>query len=625
MLRIRKILLRGNSVQDAYVSFDRGANILAGESDTGKSYLISCLDYILGADKLKKKLKEATNYTHLLVEFENTKNEMLTLTRALDGGKLVAHYSPITSIDGKGETIAPVRKGKSLGADVTSILFPFAGINEAKLRKNARGETQRLSIRTLAPLFLVDEVSIIDEYSPVTGRSSYDDTARKRMFSYILTGIDDDGISIEEKNEIVKARLQAKLEIVQEMIQPFEKRFNAKHDSHPTRPEYDEDLDEVITKLTGEVEKTSTAISRLHEEIRVATGLTLNVESQLLGVTEIQSRYSLLKERYHSDLKRLDFLAEGSHYFESLQEVSCSLCGQIITNDHFHSDKMQTLMKKGEIRRSAIAEAAKIHAYLTGLQEAISNLDQRKEELEQEKNSTQAILTILKEDLIRNSMPLLTQTAVNLEKMLQHRAERDTEHSDFLRWLELHNIQKSLIKSISESNQPKLEWAGLSTESLNNLCTEIESVLSDWNWSSNPRVSFDEKEYDIIVDGQPRQSHGKGVRAILYSAFIIGLLKYCVNNGRPHPGLVVIDSPLTSYKKKGATAVSGSDDPVSAGIEDGFWNSLAQLPDTLQVIVIENKEPPISVVKRVHYEWFAGEHAEDKERAALIPPHINIH
>lgn len=55
MLRIRKILLRGNSVQDAYVDFYKGANILAGESDTGKSYLVSCLDYILGAEKTQKK------------------------------------------------------------------------------------------------------------------------------------------------------------------------------------------------------------------------------------------------------------------------------------------------------------------------------------------------------------------------------------------------------------------------------------------------------------------------------------------------------------------------------------------------------------------------------------------
>ncbi|MDK3505831.1 ATP-binding protein, partial [Escherichia coli] len=119
MLRIRKILLRGNSVQDAYVDFYKGANILAGESDTGKSYLVSCLDYILGAEKLKKKLKEATDYTHLYVEFENDEGGVLTLKRGLEGGKLEAHDVAIQDIHGEGKIIAPVRKGTSKGPDVT--------------------------------------------------------------------------------------------------------------------------------------------------------------------------------------------------------------------------------------------------------------------------------------------------------------------------------------------------------------------------------------------------------------------------------------------------------------------------------------------------------------------------
>lgn len=619
MFRIRKILLRGNGVQDAYVDFDKGANILAGESDTGKSYLISCLDYILGAEKLKKKPKEAAAYTHLFVEFENSKNKVLTLTRALDGGKLAAHYVPIHSIDGKGESIAPGRKGKSTGPDVTSILFPFAGIKEAKLRKNARGATQRLSIRTLAPLFLIDEVSIIDEFSPVTGRSGYDDTARKRMFSYILTGIDDDGIVVEEKTEIVRARLQAKFEIVQEMIQPLEERFGIRSDTPPLDHEYDNELDDVIANLSEEVKQATTDISRLHEEIQETTALSLKAESQLLGVAEIQIRYSLLGERYNSDLKRLDFLAEGAHYFKSLQEVPCSFCGQNMTFDHYHSEKTQTLLNSGEIRRSAIAEAAKIHAYLADLQKAIVNLVQRKEELEQEKENAHNLLTDLRRELTLNLTPLLARRLESLEKLLDYRSERDAEIIDFQRWGELHKLKLSIQKSLTQDNQPKLEWEGLSSLSLTGLCTEVEAVLTDWKWGSKPRVAFDEKEYDIIVDGQPRQSHGKGVRAILYSAFIIGLLKYCVNNGRPHPGVVVIDSPLTSYKKKGAAKVSGSDEPISAGVETGFWNSLAQLPETIQVIIIENKEPPTSIITKVHYEWFAGEYAEVDERSALIP------
>ncbi|GCO38831.1 hypothetical protein [Escherichia coli] len=617
MLRIRKILLRGNSVQDAYVDFYKGANILAGESDTGKSYLVSCLDYILGAEKLKKKLKETTDYTHLYVEFENDEGGVLTLKHGLEGGKLEAHDVAIQDIHGEGKIIAPVRKGTSKGPDVTSILFPFAGIKEAKLRKNARGETQRFSIRTLAPIFLVDEVSIIDEYSPVTGRSGYDDTARKRMFSYILTGHDDGGVTVEEKPEIVKARLMAKLEFIQDLIRPLDERFSICSPKFPLTSSADDLSDQLIAQAIDEVERAAAAISDLLEGIKMETALTLKIESQLMGVSEIQSRYSLLEERYHSDLKRLDFISEGSHYFTSLQEVPCSLCGQNLL--HPHSENAKKLMNSNEVRRSSLAEAAKIHGYLAGLQKAMSDLDRRKEALNIDRYKSKESLDGMKNQIKYTFEPLLTLSKESLDLAIEQRAERDSELNDRQRWFELLKHQKDIEILLEKSSQPRLEWEGLSTRTLAELCREIETVLKDWKWGAEPDVSFNEKEYDIIVDGQPRQSHGKGVRAILYSAFIIGLLKYCIKKGYPHPGLVVIDSPLTSYKKKAAATVSGFDEPISAGIEEGFWHSLTQLPDTLQIIVIENKEPPVSIMNKVHYEWFAGEHAMDGERRALIP------
>ncbi|EFF3687015.1 hypothetical protein B7O30_001662 [Escherichia coli] len=581
MLRIRKILLRGNSVQDAYVDFYKGANILAGESDTGKSYLVSCLDYILGAEKLKKKLKEATDYTHLYVEFENDEGGVLTLKRGLEGGKLEAHDVAIQDIHGEGN------------------------------------ETQRFSIRTLAPIFLVDEVSIIDEYSPVTGRSGYDDTARKRMFSYILTGHDDGGVTVEEKPEIVKARLMAKLEFIQDLIRPLDERFSICSPKFPLTSSADDLSDQLIAQAIDEVERAAAAISDLLEGIKMETALTLKIESQLMGVSEIQSRYSLLEERYHSDLKRLDFISEGSHYFTSLQEVPCSLCGQNLL--HPHSENAKKLMNSNEVRRSSLAEAAKIHGYLAGLQKAMSDLDRRKEALNIDRYKSKESLDGMKNQIKYTFEPLLTLSKESLDLAIEQRAERDSELNDRQRWFELLKHQKDIEILLEKSSQPRLEWEGLSTRTLAELCREIETVLKDWKWGAEPDVSFNEKEYDIIVDGQPRQSHGKGVRAILYSAFIIGLLKYCIKKGYPHPGLVVIDSPLTSYKKKAAATVSGFDEPISAGIEEGFWHSLTQLPDTLQIIVIENKEPPVSIMNKVHYEWFAGEHAMDGERRALIP------
>jgi hypothetical protein len=161
------------------------------------------------------------------------------------------------------------------------------------------------------------------------------------------------------------------------------------------------------------------------------------------------------------------------------------------------------------------------------------------------------------------------------------------------------------------------EWEPLPSTSLRKFCDEIEAVLKEWQWDGKGRVEFDESEYDIKVEGQRRQSHGKGVRAILHSAFVIGLLRYCQSNGKPHLGTVVIDSPLTSYKK--GKAGESSDVPVSAGIENAFWQSLRSIEPSIQVIVIENKEPPSDVRKTVHYEWFAGKNAQRGERQGFIP------
>ncbi len=206
MLQVRSIVLRGKGVKDAVVSFGDRANILAGASDTGKSYLVHCLDYIFGANSLNKRIDEAEPYSSLLVEFENSKGAFLTLERSLSGGNITAHRGKIDRGKGDGEVVVPRRRGKSHAQDVTAVLFAFADIAEAELRSNSRGNTHQLTIRTILPLFLVDEVSVIDERSPVLGRVGFDDTARKRAFAYMLTGKDDTGIVASEKKEIVGAR-----------------------------------------------------------------------------------------------------------------------------------------------------------------------------------------------------------------------------------------------------------------------------------------------------------------------------------------------------------------------------------------------------------------------------------
>jgi Rad3-related DNA helicase len=55
----------------------------------------------------------------------------------------------------------------------------------------------------------------------------------------------------------------------------------------------------------------------------------------------------------------------------------------------------------------------------------------------------------------------------------------------------------------------------------------VSEVLKSWHFPGECHVSFDEKQFDIKIDGKPRVNNGKGVRALTHAAFKIALLIYC--------------------------------------------------------------------------------------------------
>jgi len=615
MLKISKIVLRGLEIDDAEISFSSGANILTGESDTGKSYLVHCLDFIFGAKTMKKRFEKVNRYSTLFVEFSNSLEEKLTLKRELSGGNLLAYYSSIENITGAGRKVLPKRSPKSKVDDVSAILFPFAGLPEAQLRKNVHGELQRLTVRTLLPLFLVDEKSIISDDSPVTGESGFDITARKRMLSFMLTGTDDKGIAANENKEMAKARLAAQLSLIDRLEGPLETRL-ADHDLNEIN-ESRIRVESSITQLSNLLRDTSGEREALQERRRLSLKSLQHAESQIIAIEELQKRYDLLDDRYHSDLDRLDFLAEGSHYLRSLQLVNCPCCGRPLSSAHSNESDQSTLIENSSTyEEAATAEAAKILALIKDLKATSDSLaNRRKQEELNLKNSARDLENIdarLRKSLEpamwnhTDELRTLVERRVHLESIQQEQAQLDSLRA-----------MRAMLETASRNDSSPTNWSGIPTDCLSKMCVEIASLLVDWKWADKCEVYFDQSEFDIVVDGQARQSHGKGVRAILYSAFVLGLLNFCKKNNRPHLGVVVLDSPLTSYKK--AATLLENDIPIAEGIESGFWRSLESFGPEVQVIVIENKEPPASVARNVHYQRFAGVEAQTGQRKGFVP------
>lgn len=613
MLQIREIRLSGPNVEDASVKFGPGPNVIAGESDTGKSYLLHCLDYIFGAEELKKRIPQAEPYDELKVEFQNSSGDYLTLVRSLSGGDLKAHRSQIDAIDGDGEAIAYRRHGTSKADDVTSVLFHFAGIKEAMLRKDNDGKVQRLTIRTFLPTMIVDEVSVIEEQSPVLGRGGFDETARKRMFAYMLSGKDDSSVVASEKKAIVTARLNAQIALIDDLLAPLEQQLQAT----PTDQTEDsiEKIDETIARVSDELAVIETERATLLNERDSASDVRTKAETQILAIDQLLTRYHLLNEHYTSDLSRLDFVAEGAHYFDGLQTVTCPLCGQNMDDEHAH----KAAHGSADVYAAARAEAAKILALRADLEDAIGSLEQRREARDLERANALAAYQGAERRLASILLPAVANSTAQLRQLNARRLELESSRNTSEQVETLRALKAEIEQSNTGKGKAKKQWESLPGTSLLAFCKEVEAVLKEWKWEGEGRVEFDEKNFDIKVDGQNRQSHGKGFRAVLYSAFVIALARYCQAKNLPHPGVVVIDSPLTSYKRRGARDVKGSDSTVSSGVEAAFWDSLTKIAKDVQVIIVENKEPPAAVAAAVEYEWFAGNEAGPGDRVGFIP------
>jgi hypothetical protein len=115
--------------------------------------------------------------------------------------------------------------------------------------------------------------------------------------------------------------------------------------------------------------------------------------------------------------------------------------------------------------------------------------------------------------------------------------------------------------------------------------------LKEWHFPNVQSVHFDQRQRDLVIDGKNRTSFGKGLRAITQSAFSIGLLEYCRQQATPHPGFVILDSPLLSYKEPDGV----DDDLRHTDLKQRFYHFLQALPENQQVIIVENTDPPADV------------------------------
>lgn len=588
---IKRIRVTGEGKEDAEVTFEKGLNVIHGPSNTGKSYIFQCINYALGAKKIKS-IPESVGYSKLYFEIRSFNNdEPITILRSLNSNEIYYYTCGIENVD---KHIPKKLKGKhdpERSDNISKFLLEQIGIKENKyLVKNQDGKKVTLSFRAIAHLTNISETEIISEgKSPVIETESTQQTYSKSVFRYLLTNQDDIACAELEKAEIRKAKNEAKIDYIKdEIIALNQEKDNLLNDRNETELDGVYSLDYNKEKIS-EIEKN---IKIKRQELQ-----TINTENNKLNLqknkTQIMlEKFQLLKRQYLSDLDRLDFISVGDNLLSQIAVCHCPLCDSVVTNNVEE-------INHDDIMVCCSDEKAKIKVNLKELENSINDLNVellRINEMlvigdEKAKKYNEEIDHISDQDL----RPL----KVVIKALIDH-AKIDRRLSDIGNTID-RKIGEILTFEESKSVKQDSVTDGLEVEQhvYDELCEVIKDSLFACGYKEFEKVIFDVKSQDITIDGVHRVSNGKGFRAFFYAIFSASLMLYLNKIGHSFSNVLILDSPLTTLKESELNDVQ-DDDFVDNFLQDGLFSFFSDKFSDKQVIIIDNKVPPKSLSGRYH-------------------------
>ena len=188
--------------------------------NTGKSYAVSCIDFVLGAKDPPEEISQARGYTVVYLAIETRAGEPYTLKRALVGGPIGMYAGGLdAALEDDSAEWASLGVTIRATESVSKFLLGLCGLDGRRVRSNNTGATQALSFRVLAKSLIVDEQRVIAKRSPIYGTQNATNTAAASTLRLLVTGHDDSEIVPPKDKKTAAGRLAGQKETVEGLIQ----------------------------------------------------------------------------------------------------------------------------------------------------------------------------------------------------------------------------------------------------------------------------------------------------------------------------------------------------------------------------------------------------------------------
>lgn len=572
MFYLKKFILTTKKGEKAVVDLLPGLNIIHGPSNTGKSIVVDCVDFMYGGDP-EKLIDNPIGFTNvtLIVDFNG---KPITLSRDIGSNDIDVSCN----IDGIENGIY---KANRASKSIHQFWLRLMGIDDNVYVVMKKDMTpQHLGVRTFIHTFLIKESrmsSINSVLKSGEGFSKNIPTPTIMSLIYLLKGIT---YTTGEKVKGEKIR-DAENEAIKRFVDRSLISIGHQKVAAMNVPEDEispEELQLKIDAVKKDIQEAENTIEKMTSESRTLANEVIQIDQRITEEKVLRNRYQSLMTQYESDIKRLTFIAEGDMHREMLPKLDhCPFC-----NGELPKDKEESCIE------AAVAEVSKIELQIKDLLSAEEHLDEEIEELsvlrqekEEARRSVQQKIRSVLEPKLTELNSDLNGFRVALGK--QKVAEIYDKVADTI----TTELEETLDNDATLDIDVKGKIKEIIAEPLSDL---LYSILKSVNYENLEKAVFDVDSCDIRINGKVSKAvQGQGYSAYLNAIMAIALQELFNQFNLYKPNILVMDSPILSLAEKRKKG----DLQASTQMKAGLFKYMDEHTVGYQSIVVENFIPDI--------------------------------
>lgn len=572
MYYIKKITVRTSDNGTSVLELKNGLNIIYGPSNTGKSLIFECIDFMLGGTG--EKLSDSpVGFKSVQMTLDVDGNE-LVMDREINSTELQV-TGDVPGID------SGIYKTTRAKRNTSKLWLSLMGIDdEIKIIQKMDFSPQTLGIRTFLHMFLIKESRMVSENSILKSGEGYNKNIPVPTVSSLIYLATENNF-LEGRTSGDKKVIEAKNLAIQQFVDRSLKSL-ADQRVEALSKEVEEltpvELNRKITETINEIAATESSLDIVVRQSQKLADRIIEIDSQISECRMLKNRYGSLMSQYEADIKRLTFIAEGDLHRGYIPKLDhCPFCNG-------------ELSKKQEDSciEAAITEVQKIEAQIRDLRSADTALVAELKELNRDRTAT-----IEKRKVVQNRIRIDLEPKISSLKdlLFSYRAALGRAKVNEIFDKVEHTLNEELRDSLEDKKvEERFDVRGKIREFLAPILDKkLLDILKKVNYENISSATFDIEKCDVKVNGTSKSTHGKGFRAFLNSVMAIAIQEFLVEFGMHPTWFLAFDSPILSLVEK----QEPGDKLASDTMRKGLFKYLVNNTKGKQIIVVENHIPDI--------------------------------